>query len=124
MNHTFVVSALSEENEETKVCPRCGISYSYIERKKVGSRVYIYAVHYTRVGRVRRVRRCYLGPADRYIYVERIHMLFVLTNLAAQNYIQLAASAIRRTIEALGRSELNVKELRELLRAIEEIGRR
>ena len=54
-----------------RVCPRCGQPYSYVERHRVGNNVYVYAVHYlgyTRGpdGRVhKRVRKCYLGPADR-----------------------------------------------------------
>ena len=60
-----------------KVCPRCGLEYSYIERRVIGGRVYLYAVHVTRVregGRVkRRVRKCYLGPEDSYEYVSMLH---------------------------------------------------
>lgn len=56
-----------------KVCPRCGEPYSYIERRKVGSQVYLYAVHVHREGRKRRVRKCYLGPEGAYIYVTKTH---------------------------------------------------
>jgi len=33
-----------------KICSRYGLKYSYIERRGVGDRVYIYAVHYLKVG--------------------------------------------------------------------------
>jgi len=60
-----------------KICPRCGKSVDWIERRKVGDRVYVYAVHVTRTkkgGRVKRkIRKCYLGPADKYEYVSRLH---------------------------------------------------
>jgi hypothetical protein len=57
-------------SEELRVCPRCGRPYSYLERHRIGRKVYLYAVHYEGYesgpdGRMRkRVRKCYLGPAD------------------------------------------------------------
>lgn len=47
-----------------KVCPRCGESYSYIERKRIkGSKQeYFYAVHMHKEGGKWKKRRCYLGP--------------------------------------------------------------
>lgn len=54
------------------VCPRCGLPYSYVEERKVGDRVYYYAVHYSRVNGRRYVHRCYLGPSV-YEYVSRLH---------------------------------------------------
>ena len=56
-----------------KTCPRCGLKYSYIERRKVGGQVYLYAVHYLRVGSKRKVRKCYLGPEGSYLYVSKMH---------------------------------------------------
>jgi len=58
----------------TRVCPRCGCSFSYIKEKKINGRVYLYAVHYYRddSGR-RRMRECYLGPKDYYEYVTKMH---------------------------------------------------
>jgi len=52
-----------------KLCPRCGGKYSYIEHKKVGKRVYAYAVHTVRGKRL----RCYLGAEDGYVYVTKTH---------------------------------------------------
>ena len=55
---------------QPEVCPRCGEPISFIERRKIGNRVYLYAVHYYGFergprGKVRpRLKRCYLGPAD------------------------------------------------------------
>jgi len=55
---------------QPKVCPRCGEPISYIERRKVGNRVYVYAVHYYGYergpnGKPRpKLRRCYLGPEE------------------------------------------------------------
>ncbi len=46
-----------------KVCPRCGQPYNFIERKRVGGRVYLLAVHMEAGRRVRH----YLGPEGEYI---------------------------------------------------------
>ena len=59
-------------------CPRCGLEYSYVKEKRVGGRVYVYAVHYMGYekvnGRVRkRIRECYLGPKEGYKYVSTMH---------------------------------------------------
>jgi hypothetical protein len=57
-------------SEGLRACPRCGRPYSYLERHRIGKKVYLYAVHYEGYesgpdGRMRkRVRKCYLGPAD------------------------------------------------------------
>ena len=55
-------------------CPRCGLPVNWVERKRVGRRSYLYAVHYMGVeGGRRRIRKCYLGPEDSYEYVSRLH---------------------------------------------------
>ena len=56
-----------------RVCPRCGLKYSYIERRKVGNQVYLLAVHYSKRGKRRKVRKCYLGPENSYLYVSKMH---------------------------------------------------
>jgi hypothetical protein len=65
---------LSQISSQKKICPRCGESYSYIEKISIGERSYLYAVHYyvDENGR-RRKRRCYLGPVDGYEYVSKTH---------------------------------------------------
>ena len=55
-----------------KVCPRCGNSFSYIERRRRGERVYFYAVHESYEDGKRHVKKCYLGPAQ-YYYVWKLH---------------------------------------------------
>jgi hypothetical protein len=56
------------------ICPRCGQPASYIERRRVGDREYLYAVHEYRDKQKGRVRiKHYLGPADGYEYVSRTH---------------------------------------------------
>jgi len=54
------------------------LKISYTESRRVGDRVYIYAVHYVGYSKVdnkvrKRVRKCYLGP-EVYEYVSRLHV--------------------------------------------------
>ena len=58
--------------KEEKLCPKCGLPYSYIEERKVGNNVYYYAVHYSKIKGKRRKRYCYLGPKS-YVNVARTH---------------------------------------------------
>jgi len=73
-----------EGQPRVMVCPRCGQPISYVERQRRGSQVYYLAVHYEGYergpdGRVRkRVRKCYLGPAE-YIEVSKLHSDLGLT---------------------------------------------
>ncbi len=73
-----------EGQPRVMVCPRCGQPISYVERQRRGSQVYYLAVHYLGYergpdGRVRkRVRKCYLGPAE-YIEVSKLHSDLGLT---------------------------------------------
>ena len=60
------------------ICPRCGRPYSYIKRKRVGDKVYLYAVHYLGYEKVggkikKKTKECYLGPEESYEYVTRTH---------------------------------------------------
>ena len=65
--------SVTARRAEEKICPRCRQPYSYIERRSVGDRVYLYAVHYRWEAGKRRVRKCYLGPEDHYVYVTHTH---------------------------------------------------
>jgi hypothetical protein len=70
----YLGTLMSLHSRERRICPRCGESYSYIEKISIGERSYLYAVHYyvDENGR-RRKRRCYLGPVDGYEYVSKTH---------------------------------------------------
>jgi hypothetical protein len=48
----------------TKICPRCGEPFAWLERRRHGNYVYLYAVHEHRENGARRRRRCYLGPEE------------------------------------------------------------
>lgn len=63
-----------KRDNKTMTCPRCGRPIKYIERHRVGDRIYLYAVHgVTKKNGKTRIDRCYLGPENHYIYVTRTH---------------------------------------------------
>ena len=94
------------------LCPRCGQPISYYKRKKVGNRVYVYAVHYVKVGGKSRKKECYLGPEDEYEYVSRMHMRegLMLKGMAdkkrAVEYLETLIQNITETAEQLEAHEL------------------
>lgn len=95
------------------ICPRCGRPIDYYSVEPRGSRKYVYAVHYIYVGKKRKTKKCYLGPADSYEYVSRTHADVGLVLHGAQDkhrtieYLQALARALSRTgIEELPASEL------------------
>ena len=55
------------------VCPRCGRPISSIIVREIYGRRYIYAVHYVEEGGKKKKKQCYLGPADKYVYVTKLH---------------------------------------------------
>ena len=63
------------ESEEERICPRCGQKYNWLnEVSNKNGRVYVYAVHVIswKNGKPK-VRKCYLGPKDGYVYVSKMH---------------------------------------------------
>jgi len=110
---------------EVRVCPRCGLPYSYIERRVIGDRVYLYAVHVMKVregGRSKRkVRKCYLGPEDSYIYVSMMHEKegLRLRGMISKDRIIEYLDAIIRYIQSNGEPEVLQKIRARLERALE-----
>lgn len=97
------------------VCPRCGLEYNWLERRKGKNNVYIYAVHYE--GK-RNVRKCYLG-AEKYKYIEHFYNLG-LTNSLELDYLQTALFSLQNFYDYLveiGRMEdekIRRKEIRKV----------
>jgi len=61
-----------------RICPRCRELFSYVKRRVINGRVYLYAVHHLgyvkeggRVGKL--IRECYLGQEDKYIHTLTKH---------------------------------------------------
>jgi len=103
-----------------KICPRCGLPYSYVERRVVGDRVYYYAVHYSRVNGKRMVSKCYLGPRI-YEYVSRLHSRegLVLKGLSDPERILDYLDAIINYIETMSRLDEDlVKRIRHRARKL------
>ena len=83
----------------TSICPRCGLEIDYVSEERRGSRVYIYAVHYVKEGKKKRVNKCYLGPADKYEYAERFVQLD-LTNILDLDFMRVVERAVENFINA------------------------
>jgi hypothetical protein len=105
---------------QLEACPRCGEPISFIERRKMGNRVYLYAVHYYGYkrdshGKVRpRLKRCYLGPADSPLVSVSPGAIMtqegsVYDRLSAQT--GLPAEEIERQIRELLEAERRLREL-------------
>jgi len=99
--------------KSNKVCPRCGLKYSYLERRRVGDRVYLYAVHYFKVGRKRRIRKCYLGPESDYIYVSKMHEFTLRGPLDKKRVLKYLNSLLH--IISARRDELDPNTRREIV---------
>ncbi|MEM4439482.1 MAG: hypothetical protein QW680_12730 [Pyrobaculum sp.] len=82
---------LSHDDED--VCPRCGrVGRRYVLKRN--GKPYIYYVHYS--GKKREF--CYIGPAEKYDYVERFHNL-LLTNFKDANYYDTLAQVITLIVQ-------------------------
>jgi hypothetical protein len=85
------------------VCPKCGdLGYIVVEPRGRDRyrREYVFMVHIKeRAGKKRKIRKCYLGPVDKYKYVDRVHGLFALTNLVDQDYLEVVKSAVDKYVE-------------------------
>jgi hypothetical protein len=109
-------------------CPRCGKPLEGIEYKRRGSRVYVYGLHRDIMpdGRVKWYYH-YLGPADRYMEVSRLHENVFPQGLAGysyeleggsrrKDYLQGLTKSLQHEIEA---HTLPSKEALELVSAID-----
>lgn len=83
---------------EEKVCPRCGLPFSYIERRKVKDRTYLYAVHVGYFMGRREIKKCYLGPAGSYDYVNRMHQLGLTNLLDKSQYLDAVHESIQKVL--------------------------
>jgi len=100
------------------------LKYSYIERRKVGDRVYLYAVHYLKVGGKRRIKKCYLGPEGNYIYVSKMHEFSLrgpLDRRRTLNYLDAILNLLMVEREKLD-EETKREIVEKLRRAIEVLG--
>ncbi|MEM4020314.1 MAG: hypothetical protein QXG57_08820 [Thermofilaceae archaeon] len=99
-------------------CPRCGLpGYRSVEKR--GGRHYVYYVHYT--PKTKKVRKCYVGPAARYEYVEHMHSLD-LDNLESVDYFAVAMNALKNYVRRVEKEAEERPQLKgELLSKVERL---
>jgi hypothetical protein len=113
------VSNKKQSKEATvSICPRCGMEIDYVSEERRGDRVYVYAVHVTRLGKKRRVKKCYLGPVDKYEYAERLVQLD-LTNILDLDFMRVVERAVENFINAAKNADS--KELAKYISAAEKM---
>jgi len=80
------------------LCPRCNrIGYAYSSKRSGKS--YVYVKHVVRAGSRVRYVHCYVGPADSYDYVHRVHGELGLTNTIEQDYAVTVLSAVEKQLQ-------------------------
>jgi len=101
------------------LCPRCNrIGYAF--KAKRGGKYYVYVKHATRVeGRIR-YEYCYVGPANSYDYVHRVHGELGLTNVVDQDYVATVFSAVEKQLQLVERlvNQGKRREAEELLKKL------
>ena len=109
------VKSVGAKSGDSKVtCPRCGL-LGYRVIKERSSRKYVYVAHVSG----EKMKWCYVGPLDGYSYVERLHSLD-LTNVASQDYLEIASNAVQRYLEKSRSDESRTRALTKLLELIED----
>jgi len=83
----------------SELCPKCNQLGTRFVREIYG-RKYVYYRHYD--SNTKKVRYCYIGPADRYIHAEKKHGL-KLTNIEQQDYVETAIISLIKASERLAR---------------------
>jgi len=88
----------------SEICPRCGRLGNRFVREIYG-RKYVYYRHYD--SESKKVRYCYIGPAEKYEHAEKFHGL-KLTNILEQDYIDVAILSIIKASERLARESKDI----------------
>jgi len=84
------------------LCSRCNrIGYAF--KAKRGNKYYVYVKHVTKVDNKIRYEYCYVGPANSYDYVHRVHGELGLTNVVDQDYAVTVLSAVEKQLEVAER---------------------
>ena len=103
-----------------KICPRpgCGAPITWIEKRVRGEHVYYYAVHETRFGKQRKIKKCYLG-AERYQYVEMFNPIGLAGLVDGSRFARYIDNIINAADAMLPESIEKLRELLETLNALE-----
>lgn len=108
---------------ERKVCPKCGEPYSYLERRKRGESIYLYAVHRERgEGGKSKVKKCYIG-GERYtirpnwlptrIIAELRRVIVALAARNEKNFTERDIAELRALVKRLGEVVNKIERVRE-----------
>ena len=81
--------------------------------------VYLLAVHYFKIGGKRKVRKCYPGPEDSYIYVSKMHEFTLRGPLDKKRVLKYLRSL--KDIIIARKDEFDLNTRREVLEIVEEI---
>jgi len=110
-----------------RICPRCGLTISWVEKRKIGKRIYYYAIHEYNIGGKTERKACYLGP-EQYKYVTATHadegiaFYGLIKKERELEYLYQLLEVITQKIESKELKTEEVKVLRErLLKLIEMI---
>jgi len=104
---------MSKETK-VKICPRCGLPYSYIEKRGK----YYYAVHYEQRGEKRVKRRCYLG-AENYVHVSHINEIRLTSKHLDPDFLfRLLNTTLDQLYDLSQRDEYIKNKLIEKLKSI------
>ncbi|MEM1903349.1 MAG: hypothetical protein QXW44_06675 [Pyrobaculum sp.] len=103
-----------DDHDDEDVCPRCGKTGRRYTLRRNG-KPYIYYVHYNYKQR----QFCYIGPAEKYDYVERFHNL-ALTNFKDANYYDTLAQVITLIVQkSKDKTEARRRVIETVLRTLE-----
>ena len=112
---------MARRESKVRICPRCGLPISWIEKRKTPHNNYYYAVHRIKVSKNKvKIKKCYLGPIEDYIYVTRLHEDIGLV-LKGMNNGSRVLEYLRDIHEFVERNNLKKEFLLELKRVIEAI---
>ena len=109
-----------------KICPRCGAPYNWLEVHKRESNIYVYAVHVVQRKPKRKVVKHYLGPLERYIYVNRLHprenlgLTGMLNEDRAIQYLEALIEYFNRILSE-GKGVADREKIRRVRRLVEEL---
>ncbi|MEM4847530.1 MAG: hypothetical protein QW794_07225, partial [Thermosphaera sp.] len=103
-----------DDHDDEDVCPRCGRQGKRYTLKR-GNKLYVYYVHYNGGKR----EFCYIGPAERYDYVERFHNL-ALTNFKDADYYDTLAQVVSLIVQkSKDKTEAKKRIIETVLRTLQ-----
>jgi hypothetical protein len=112
--------AKSEPKPE-RICPRCGQPYNWLEKRTIGDRTYLIAVHV--VNGVREI--CYLGPVGGYKIGAKTHPFLQLTGFGAnpREELERRLKYIEENAQSLPKLVSTEEDRRRVLEVLDRVRR-